>query len=383
MEKRLRVIQVVNVRWFNASAWYGLFLSRLLKEAGHEVLVLCLPGTEAFHKAEDMGLAPLGINTNTANPLRIPALLRALKSLVQTFRPHLVNCHRGEGLILWGLLRAMGLPFALIRTRVDQRPPRNNAPNRLLHARCADAVIVTNSRALPACERLGVPPDRIRLIPGGVDLEHFRFTEQGRRELRAAWAFADDHLVIGLLGRFDAVKGQTDCIRAVALLRQEEDGAPWRRKLRLLLAGFPAGLSREFMASRLAEAGLDAAAVIAGRCPDVPALISAMDIGVVASRGSEAIARAALEIMACRRPLVGTDVGVMPDLLPGEALVPPGDPAALARVLERAILDLSWRRQLQDDLDRRIVDLSGKAFLDRTMAAYAQALDAARSAARP
>ena len=42
MAAPLRVIQVVNVRWFNATAWYGLFLSRLLKDAGHEVLVLGL-----------------------------------------------------------------------------------------------------------------------------------------------------------------------------------------------------------------------------------------------------------------------------------------------------------------------------------------------------
>jgi glycosyltransferase involved in cell wall biosynthesis len=384
MEERLRVIQVVNVRWFNASAWYGLFLSRLLKDAGHEVLVLGLPGTDSFFMAETMGLAPRGLNLNSASPLRLPSLLRALKDLTRAFRPHLVNCHRGEGMILWGLLKVLGFPFALVRTRGDQRPPRNNPPNRLLHNRFADAVIATNTRSLHACEhRLRTPPDKLHLIVGGVDQERFRFTEQGRRDMRAAWGFADDHIVVGLLGRFDAVKGQAECIRAMARLRNGPDKAPWRRKLRLLLAGFPAGLSREYMQRLLAEAGLDKAAVITGKCPDVPALISAMDIGVVPSQGSEAIARAALEIMACRRPLVGTDVGVMPDLLPAEALVPPGDDAALACLLERAVLDLPWRRRLQDDCDRRILDLSGNAFLHRTLAVYAKALRAAPIALRP
>ncbi|MDP3425791.1 MAG: glycosyltransferase family 1 protein, partial [Humidesulfovibrio sp.] len=41
------VFQVVNVRWFNATAWYGLYLSRLLQEAGHRVVVLTLDGTES------------------------------------------------------------------------------------------------------------------------------------------------------------------------------------------------------------------------------------------------------------------------------------------------------------------------------------------------
>ena len=58
--------------------------------------------------------------------------------------------------------------------------------------------------------------------------------------------------------------------------------------------------------------------------------LRALDVGVVASLWSETIARAALEIMACGRPLVSTSVGVMPDLLPASALVAPGDVDALA-----------------------------------------------------
>ena len=79
---------------------------------------------------------------------------------------------------------------------------------------------------------------------------------------------------------------------------------------------------------------------ITGKVPDVTACLSALDVGVVASLWSETIARAALEIMACGRPLVSTSVGVMPDLLPASALVAPGDVDALAGVLRRAALSL-------------------------------------------
>ena len=138
MEQRLRIIQVVNVRWFNATAWYGLFLSRLLREAGHEALVLALPGTEAFAKAEAMGLEPAPLNLNSGNPLVLAGELRRLRALLREFKPHVVNCHRGEGLLFWGMFKALGHPFALVRTRGDQRPPKGNLPNRLLHARLAD-----------------------------------------------------------------------------------------------------------------------------------------------------------------------------------------------------------------------------------------------------
>ena len=43
-----RSIQVVNVRWFNATAWYGLELARLLNAAGHDSRVVALADTETF-----------------------------------------------------------------------------------------------------------------------------------------------------------------------------------------------------------------------------------------------------------------------------------------------------------------------------------------------
>lgn len=59
-----RSIQVVNVRWFNATAWYGLELARLLNAAGHESRVVALADTETFAKAEEMGLRPLAMPLN-------------------------------------------------------------------------------------------------------------------------------------------------------------------------------------------------------------------------------------------------------------------------------------------------------------------------------
>lgn len=385
MPAPLRVIQVVNVRWFNATAWYGLFLSRLLKDAGHEVLVLGLRGTESFAKAEAMGLAPLGVDLNSANPLTMARTLRDLHSLVRKFKPHVVNCHRGEGMFLWGLLKSDGQRFALVRTRGDQRPPKANLPNKILHGRVADAVIATNSSTRNQCiQRLNLPPDHVSLVPGGVDTRIFQYSGGGRAAVREALGFAADEIVLGLLGRFDAVKGQHELIRAVARIRAGQTGRngslrqpdePWRSKVRLMLAGFPtSSTSQETVKNWIAAHGLQDAAVITGKHPDVAGLISAMDIGVIASQGSEAIARAAFEIMSCRVPLVGTDVGVMPDLIPEYALVPPGDEDRLLALLERCISDADFRERLREEEGRRILDFSERNFLSQTLEVYARAM---------
>lgn len=378
MEKRLRIIQVVNVRWFNATAWYGLNIARLLKNAGHDVRVIGLPGADSFNTARDMGLAPIGMNLNTSNPVRLPFLMRKMRTLIQEFRPHVVNCHRGEGTVLWGLFKAAGYPFALVRTRGDQRPPKGNTANRRLHTRLIDALVATNSRTLGQCrEALGIPENLLALVPGGVDTDAFKQDQPARERIRAELGFSASDCVIGLLGRIDPVKGQKELIEALGCVKKnlgpERGGA-----LRLLLVGFGATHSTEDALAWAEAAGLGGQTVITGKVADVAAHINAMDLGVVASQGSEAIARAAFEIMACKVPLVGTNVGVMPDLLAKHALVPPGDAAALAALLERACTDGAFLAALRQEQEKRMRSCSHAAFLTQTLAVYAQAIDHAR-----
>ena len=374
MKKLLRIIQVVNVRWFNATAWYGLSLSRLLKEAGHDVRVLALPDTEPFARAREMGFAPVPVRLNSANPLVLAREVYSLAGFVREFRPDIVNCHRGEGMLFWGMLKATGHPFALVRTRGDQRPPKGNLPNRYLHARLADALIVTNTRTAEQCRALlGMPEERLHTVLGGVDTAVFFHSDDDRHAIREHLGFAPDDLAVGLLGRFDLVKGQRELLEAFSRVRAARSSGHAGR-LRLMLMGFPTSLPQERVEGWIREYGVEDCTVITGKVNNPRAYINAMDLGVIASQGSEAIARAALEIMACDVPLVGTTVGVMPDLLPDWALAPPGDSAALRALLERAVDNVSFRKALQEVGRERMQDLSAQSFLEQTLRVYGEAL---------
>ena len=263
-----RSIQVVNVRWFNATAWYGLELARLLNAAGHESRVVALADTETFAKAEKMGLRPLAMPLNAKNPLEFPGLIRDMGRLVREFRPDVVNCHRGESFLFWGLLKGMG-GYALVRTRGDQRQPKGNLPNRILHTRVADAVVATNSvMARHFAEKMRVPAERLHMILGGVDTERFRFDSEGRMEVRARYGFTDDECVVGLLGRFDLVKGQRETIAALAKLVGE--GV---RNIRLMLLGFSTATLQEEVEAWIREAGMERYVTITGKVPDVTACL--------------------------------------------------------------------------------------------------------------
>lgn len=360
----MRTIQVVNVRWHNATAWYGLELARLLNEAGHETLVIGLPGTESFERAEALHLAPVPLALNSVNPLVLADVLRKMHTLVCRFRPQVVNCHRGEGFFLWGLLKQIQ-HFSLVRTRGDQRLPRNTLGNRFLHSKTADALIATNSRMARHFETvLGVPPERIHTIFGGVDTRIFGFDPQGRERIRAQYGFAPGHRVLGLLGRFDEVKGQRELIIATARLVRA--GFP----VKLLLLGFTTATTQETVEGWIAEADMGEHIRITGLVNDVAAHLSAVDIGVVASLWSETIARAALEFMAAGRPLLSTHVGVMPDLLLPEALCAPADAQALECLIQRALSEPALLPALLSDQNKRLPGLTREAFREQSLNVY-------------
>ncbi|WP_419788171.1 glycosyltransferase family 4 protein [Pseudodesulfovibrio sp.] len=366
----MRIFQVINVRWFNATAWYALTLSRLLMDAGHEVLVLTQADTDAEKTAKAMGLKTQSVDLNTTNPVRFARAVGHIIQLLRTHRPDIVNCHRGEGFFLWGLLKLGGFPFKLVRTRGDQRPPRCDTFNRWLHSKAADAVVVTNRfMADYFLKKMHTPAKGVWLIHGGVDMERFSFDPEGRDTVRAEFGFAPNDLVVGLLGRFDRVKGHRELIRAVAKLR--ETTLP---NIRLFLIGFDTAMTKSEIEADIQTAKIADITRISGRRNDVAACISALDIGVVASLWSEAIARSALEIMAAERPLVSTSVGVMPDLVSPPALIAPGDETAMAEAIAKvAKPDIS--SQVLDRQKRIMSQLTLEEFLKRSLNLYRSLID--------
>ena len=367
----MRIFQVINVRWFNATAWYAVTLSKLLADAGHEVLVLTQAGTQAEKVAREAGLSTVAVDLNTTNPARFAAAARHITQLLRTHRPDIVNCHRGEGFFLWGLLKLFGFHYRLVRTRGDQRPPRSDALNRWLHAGVADAVVVTNRRMADYfLHKMRTPGHGLWLIHGGVDTAKFRFDQTSRDRVRQEFGFGPDDLVVGLLGRFDRVKGHKETIEAVAALRR--DGM---ENIRLFLIGFDTAMTRDQIEAHIADAGVGDITRISGRRDDVAACVSALDIGVVASLWSEAIARSALEIMAADRPLVSTNVGVMPDLVDPAVLVDPEDADGLARAVGAVARDPELREKILAAQKRTMSQLTLDEFLKRTLNLYQSLVD--------
>jgi glycosyltransferase involved in cell wall biosynthesis len=77
-----------------------------------------------------------------------------------------------------------------------------------------------------------------------------------------------------------------------------------------------------------------------------------LDMGVIASLGSETIARVAFELIACHTPIIGSNVGVMPDILDRECLFEPAKIDEMANLFVN-VLDNDFReKSLQSALNK-------------------------------
>jgi glycosyltransferase involved in cell wall biosynthesis len=117
----------------------------------------------------------------------------------------------------------------------------------------------------------------------------------------------------------------------------------------LLLVGD--GPHRPSLERRVADLGLSDQVHFAGAQPhaEMPRFHSATDLFVVPSTDHETFCIAACEAQACERPVVGTTVGGIPEVVrDGETghLVPPADPAALAERIGALLDDAALRARM-------------------------------------
>lgn len=183
-------------------------------------------------------------------------------------------------------------------------------------------------------QRIGVPQNRVHLIPNGVDTERFKPWQAGD-PLPQGYPFnKQDHWVVGTVGRLEPIKNQPLLARAfVHLVQSQPQSGAEHLRLAIVGAGPLAAEVRQIMA----DAGLQDRLWLAGVRADVPDVLRALDCFVLPSV-AEGTSCTLQEAMACGLNLVATDVGGNPQLLAhGQhgLLVPSGDVLAMSEAIGR------------------------------------------------
>jgi glycosyltransferase involved in cell wall biosynthesis len=164
-----------------------------------------------------------------------------------------------------------------------------------------------------------------------------------------------DRTIVGIAGQIAEVKGIWDFVEAARLL------APESREAHFVVLGDDLktqGRTRKAMEERVAALGLSDRFRFLGFRQDAPRIVQAFDIIAVPSH-VEPLGNATLEAMAAGRPVVGSRVGGIPEMVVDGVtgtLVPPASPHELAEAFRTLIDDSGRRTEMSLAARRRAAD---------------------------
>jgi len=334
-------------------------------------------GGPLVRELDRVGARHLQLPLDTKNPFAIRANIDRIAQAIQSCGVSIVHARsRAPAWSAWIAAKRLDIPFV---TTFHGTYGAGNSLKRLYNQvmTWGEPVIAISefiARHIVATYQLH--PDRLRIIPRGIDFERFapeRVAPHRLQKLVRDWRLPDGAPVILLPGRLTRWKGQTVLIEALTMLDRPD--------VVCVLAGSEQGRTayREQLERLVAGQGLEGRVRIVGDCQDMPAAYMLADVVVSASTDPEAFGRVSVEAQAMGRPIVATDHGGSREtVIPGVTgwLVPPADAAALAMALADA-LSLSTETRLrlaETSIAHARAHFDQQAMCAATLAVYEEAL---------
>ncbi|MDP8922648.1 MAG: glycosyltransferase family 4 protein [Chloroflexota bacterium] len=221
-------------------------------------------------------------------------------------------------------------------------------------ARRADFIVAdSDNTRRDVISLLGIDPERVAVVPGGVDPSFHPVDDPSRqRALRARLGLGADTPYILFVGVIEPRKNLVGLFEAFAILKS-------RRSLphKLVVVGRKGWLWEETM-ERAATSPFRQDIVFPGFIPDgeLATLYTAAETFVFPSH-YEGFGLPVLEAMACGAPVVSSRASSLPEVVGDAGMqVDPGDPEGLAAALEL----LALNAELRADLRRRGLERAGQ-----------------------
>lgn len=335
---RLRILHTES-----STGWGGQELRILaeldgLARRGYRTGLICEPGTPIAERAQALGRPVYPIRYRwSADPSAIWHVARILREE----GVDLLGTHSSLDAWVGGIAaRWCGVP--VVRTRHLDIPLKRNPLSRMVYRLLADAVVVTGaSGAARLVAEAGVPPERIHVVPTGIDLDRFDPARVDGSRIRRELGIEASAAVIGTIGVLRVLKGIDIFLRGCRAILDRNPAA------RFLVVGD--GPMRREVRALWQALHLEGAAWLLGHREDIPELLAAMSVLVLPSLTGEGNPQVVSQAMAMGVPVVASALpGIMELARDGDTalLFPAGDAQGLADAVCRMLEDGETRRRL-------------------------------------
>jgi len=328
--------------------------TEVLTKRGHACSCLCLQGSRLHLELSRNGQATFSIRAK--DYFSPPGSLR-IRKLVKHQRVQIVHSHRLSDLwlvtpALWGL---SGVKlFGTLRVYFTKLKKRDVA-HRLIYRRLETLFTTTEIAKNAIAKNLPLRPERISVLPNGVDLSIFNPNGYSRRDIGEELGLREEDFVIGLVARINPGKGQLELVRAAKKLKQKYPGLKY-----LLVGEITLGEGQEhkrMIEDLISESGLSENFILTAFREDIPRVLKALDLFVIPSY-QETFGNTALEAMAMGVPIIATDAGGLPEILADcGLLISPRQSGPLAEAIEFLIENTDQASELAKKARRRVEEV--------------------------
>jgi glycosyltransferase involved in cell wall biosynthesis len=309
-------------------------ISPILARRGHRVTIGCQAGSEIERKSLDMGLPTVHLRIRKRQDWsQFPQFVRAMEGQYD-----IVHIHHPIDYIV----PAAAARFARVPAVVMSRHNPNTFRNILVAYACSklfyDGIIAVSEFIRGMLITDHVSPDRIVVVRNGIEMEPWLHGADSR--VREEIGIPASAFVVAAAGRFISGKGLDVLVRAVAAARQKGVDVS------CMIAGD--GDGRAKMEQLIQELDLQSSVRLLGFRRDMPAIFGAADVVAVPSVSLESFSYTTLEGMASGRPVIGSRIGGIPELITEDVgrLTTPHDFEGIAAAIVELAGDDEKRTQM-------------------------------------
>jgi L-malate glycosyltransferase len=338
-----------------------------LRAIGHRAALVAHPDGELRKRAaEGLELIPIAPRTE----MDLSAAWR-FSRLVKRLVPDVIHAHDPHGVAMASLALSLSASSAgalrrpaLVASRRVDFHLKGNSFSRWKH-RQVDCFIAASEAIRRMLLADGVPADRAVTVHEGIDVEHVLAAPPVN--VHEVFWLPRHAPVVGNVAALVPHKGQRYLVDAARQVVREIPDA------RFVILG--EGELREHLERQVKAHHLEKHVLLPGFRIDVLGCLKGFDVFVMSSI-TEGLGTSLLDAMACRRPIVATRAGGIPEIVEDEVnglLVAVRDAASLARAIVRMLKDDALRRRIGEAGLARVYDrFTVERMVAETAAVYAR-----------
>ena len=340
-------------------------LATRLSRAAYEPEVACLSGRGPLGAdLRERGIPVHFLDARGAWDVRALWRLRRLVKRAEIVHSFLYHANMAARLAAVGT----GVAAVVCSARVAERSRPGRRRLECLTQRLVDAEVCVSAGVRDFMAQGGFPKHKLAVIPNGVDAARFAGRDAA---FKARLNLRPDAPLVATIGRLHEQKGMEHFVRAAASVHHSRPDCHF-----IIVGAGPLEAALRAAAKRL---HLEGALTFLGQCDDIPALLKATDVFVLASLW-EGMPNVVLEAMAAGVPVVATRVEGTVDLIEqGETglLVMPRDVPGLASAIQRLLDEPALAQRLGHAAQERVrVQFPLEAMVRRHEELYAELLGA-------